>query len=204
MVVKIKTARLLWVNYDKLDDQNFIDKCENLYKDAPLGKDKPFVLRFPLLIFHRLCFIALACGLHMYIGLGLPLLLIGNLLFTMFWLNYRPCASRLSIRLEIFTVSGLHMSLILMVTQTPSNISSTAKKIFSFFHLGSFSAVVVINLLAMAWQSFLRAVRRIAAVSRHTKCCKWIKQVRKSDIEFCDVTHRDILQKEEISNDSGI
>ena len=90
VVIMIGTARLLWTKFERLGDPKFVNRCGNLYSNAPLNRDKPFILRFPLLILHRLCFVSLASGLHQHIAQSIQLLLLGNLFFTMFILNYRP------------------------------------------------------------------------------------------------------------------
>ena len=93
------TCQYLLKNYDKLHMDKIKQKCGNLYVDAPLKRDKLFLLRFPLLILHRLIFAILACSMHRMPAPSIQFLILVNLAFTMFLYNYRPCMPKNQIRL---------------------------------------------------------------------------------------------------------
>lgn len=67
VIIMVGTGRFMWKEYENLSSLKIINRCGNLYTNAPFSRDKPYILRFPFLILHRLCFVSLASGLYFHI-----------------------------------------------------------------------------------------------------------------------------------------
>ena len=71
LLIAFASGIFLLSKYNKLGSRKIMKVWQNLYINAPLTRDKLFVLRFPLLIVHRLAFVMLACLLFKKPTLGI-------------------------------------------------------------------------------------------------------------------------------------
>ena len=76
ITIIIGTAVYLWIKYPELHNKNMLDRIGVMYPNLPTKRDRLYVMRFPLLLLHRLFYVLVAFSLSNRVTLSIQLLLI--------------------------------------------------------------------------------------------------------------------------------
>ena len=181
------TCQFLLRNYHRLHEDQVKKKCGNLYTDAPFKRDKPFLLRFPLLILHRLIFAILACSMHRMPAPSIQLLILVNLGFTMFLYYYRPCLPKNQIRLQMFSTLCAHLMLAQLFMFINPAYPSNVLLITSAVYIGAFSLICLVYLSFFVFLSISQLKR--------AKELRNKRKNRRNAVIMIDMVKLDLIQK---------
>ena len=133
----VSMSRFLWLNYPNLKSEEAIQRCGNMLYGVSTLRDKPMVLRLPMLLVHRLLFVLIPSILFDHQSFQLQSLLFMNLGYTSYMLAYRPNMEKSDVRVERLSLGFVHMHMVFLLLFTDMVASKQAQAMYSYTYIGS-------------------------------------------------------------------